>query len=110
MTVGRRTREERAAEEEECEIVDKVRFRSPMVQLAGSLMLECEGRVATERADETEGRRCDNEARFRSVGDADAVDAGDVDTVWSDGSVRSAGDVPESVMTVSGARGAGFSG
>jgi hypothetical protein len=57
VTVGRWTREERAAEEEECDIVEKVRFRSLALQLAGSLMLECEGRVATERADDMEVRR-----------------------------------------------------
>lgn len=57
MTVGRCTREERAAEEEECDIVDVVRFLSLTLQLRGSLMLECEGRVATEWADDTEGRR-----------------------------------------------------
>ena len=46
VTVGRCAREESAAEEDEWEIVDSVRFRSPIQE--GSLIMGCVGRVATE--------------------------------------------------------------
>jgi hypothetical protein len=79
VTAGRCVREERAAEEEERDMVDRVRFRSPKLQWAGSL--ECEGRVATERADDTEVLRWDDNAALSIVGDTDVPDSGDIEIV-----------------------------
>lgn len=57
VMVGRWTREERAAEDDDEESVDNVRVRSCR-GLRGSFQVGCTGRVATERADETDVRRC----------------------------------------------------
>lgn len=70
VTAGRCTREERAAEEDEDDIVERVRWRSCN---GLSFKLECIGSVATDRVEEIEVRRCDGNGTSGEDGEVNAV-------------------------------------
>jgi hypothetical protein len=83
-TVGKCTSEESAAEDEEDEMAESVRLRS-CTDLGGPLTGGT-GRVATDRADETEVRRsCDEDDGLGEDGDNEPVFilVGDVDITSS---------------------------
>jgi len=76
VTAGRWVKEDKAAEEDEEDIVDRVRVRSWVLGIS-LIMVECTGTVFTDLAEEKEVRRSSGKGECGR-----SVEMGDPDDVW----------------------------